>query len=72
MKAVIIGGGVAGLAAGYELVKSNHEVVIIEAGPILGGQVRTFEIGGQQIESFYHHLFKSDVTIIELINELGG
>ncbi|MBA01228.1 MAG: amine oxidase [Chloroflexi bacterium] len=71
MKAVIIGGGVAGLAAGYELVKSNHEVVIIEAGPILGGQVRTFEIGGQQIESFYHHLFKSDVTIIELINELG-
>ena len=41
MKAVIIGGGVAGLAAGYELVKSNHEVVIIEAGPILGGQVRT-------------------------------
>jgi len=71
MKVVIIGGGVAGLAAGYELIKSNHEVVIFEAGPILGGQVRTFEIGGQQIESFYHHLFKSDVTIIDLINEVG-
>ena len=71
MKVLIVGGGVAGLAAGYELIKSNHEVTIIEAGSILGGQVRTFEIGGQQIESFYHHLFKSDVTIIELINELG-
>ncbi|MBT5773763.1 MAG: FAD-dependent oxidoreductase, partial [Dehalococcoidia bacterium] len=46
VKAVVIGGGVAGLAAGYELAKQGHEVSLFEAGPILGGQVRTFEIGG--------------------------
>ena len=71
MKAVVIGGGVAGLAAAYDLVKHGHEVSLFEAGPVLGGQVRTFEIGGGRIESFYHHLFQSDTEIIALIEELG-
>jgi len=71
MKAVVIGGGVAGLAAAYELTKRGHAVTLVEAGPILGGQVRTFEIGGGRIESFYHHLFRSDTEIIALIEELG-
>ena len=71
MKAVVIGGGVAGLAAAHDLVKRGHEVSLFEAGPILGGQVRTFDIEGGRIESFYHHLFRSDTEIIALIDELG-
>ena len=70
MKAVVIGGGVAGLAAAYELTKHGHEAALYEAGPILGGQVRTFEIGGGRIESFYHHLFRSDTEISAMIEEL--
>lgn len=71
MNAVVIGGGVAGLAAAYELSKQGDRVSLFEAGPILGGQVRTFEIGEERIESFYHHLFRSDTEIIDLIEELG-
>ena len=71
MRAVVIGGGVGGLAAAYELTKAGHEVRLVEAGPVLGGQVRTSEIGGGRIESFYHHLFRSDLVIAELIEELG-
>ena len=71
MRAVVIGGGVGGLAAAYELAKAGHDVRLVEAGPVLGGQVRTFEIGGGRIESFYHHLFRSDLVIAELIEELG-
>lgn len=71
MRVAVIGGGVAGLAAGYELVRAGHEVVLFEAGPVWGGQVRTFEIGGGRIESFYHHLFRSDTEIVALIEELG-
>ena len=71
MKAVIIGGGVAGLAAAHDLVKHGHEVALFEAGPVLGGQVRTFEIGGGRIEGFYHHIFRSDTEVIDLIDELG-
>ena len=71
MRAVVVGGGVGGLAAAWELAKAGHEVTLVEAGPVLGGQVRTFEIGGGRIESFYHHLFRSDTVIAEIIEEIG-
>lgn len=71
MKAIVIGGGVAGLGAAYELLNRGHEVSLYEAGDRFGGQVRTFEVGGGTLEIFYHHLFRSDTTVIELIDELG-
>lgn len=71
MKVIVIGGGVAGLGAAYELLKRGHEVALYEASPEFGGQVRTFEIGGGRIEIFYHHLFQSDEEAIRVIRELG-
>ena len=41
MKAVVIGGGLAGCAAALELVESGHEVTLYEARPTLGGAVQT-------------------------------
>jgi squalene-associated FAD-dependent desaturase len=37
----VVGGGLAGLAAGLELVDSGHEVTVLEARPTLGGAVQT-------------------------------
>src|SRR3990170_5828113 len=71
MKVGIVGGGVAGLAAAYRLAQRGQQVALYEASPFLGGLVRTFEIGGGRIESFYHHVFSTDTTVIELIEELG-
>ena len=71
MRIAVIGAGVAGLAAGYRLLQKGHDVTIVEAGPFVGGQVRTFETGGDRLEAFYHHLFKSDTSVINLIEELG-
>jgi len=71
MKVAVVGGGVAGLAAAYRLVQGGHQVSVFDAGPSLGGLVRTFEVGGGRLESFYHHLFRSDTTVIRLINDLG-
>ena len=71
MRAVVVGGGVGGLAAAWELAKAGCEVRLVEAGPELGGQVRTLEIGGGRIEAFYHHIFRSDSFIAETIAELG-
>jgi len=71
MKAAIIGGGVVGLTAAYRLAQAGHEVALFEASPELGGLVRTFEAGGEPLECFYHHLFTTDTTIVDLIEELG-
>ncbi|MGH3094045.1 MAG: FAD-dependent oxidoreductase, partial [Gaiellaceae bacterium] len=41
MRAVVVGGGLAGLAAALELVRAGHEVIVVEARPTLGGAVQT-------------------------------
>ncbi|MBI2913658.1 MAG: NAD(P)/FAD-dependent oxidoreductase [Chloroflexi bacterium] len=67
----IIGGGVTGLVAAYRLLQRGHRVRLFEAGPSLGGLVRTFEVGGEPIECFYHHLLTTDAAAVRLIEELG-
>ncbi|MFB6169219.1 MAG: NAD(P)/FAD-dependent oxidoreductase [Haloferacaceae archaeon] len=67
----VVGGGIAGLAAAYRLRGRGHEARVIEAGDDLGGLAATYETSGDPIEKFYHHLSKSEETIVELAEELG-
>lgn len=71
MRIGIVGGGVAGLTAGYRLSLAGHEVAIFEAAPELGGQAGTFRIAGTRLERFYHHFFHSDRVALDLVRELG-
>lgn len=71
MKVCVVGGGVAGMTTAYRLMQGGHQVALFEASDQLGGLVRTFEVGGTRLESYYHHLFSTDTTIIALIEELG-
>ena len=71
MRVGIIGGGVAGLAAAYDLTNQGHYAEVFEVAPFLGGQASTFPVGGGRLERGYHHLFVSDTAITELVNELG-
>ena len=41
MRAVVVGGGLAGLAAALELADGGHQVTLLEARPTLGGAVQT-------------------------------
>ncbi len=74
-RTVIIGGGMTGLAAAYELAKAGCPVTVVEAEKALGGLAGSFEIGEAGtcagLERFYHHWFKSDVHILGLINDIG-
>jgi protoporphyrinogen oxidase len=67
----IVGGGIAGLAAAYRLQQAGHDVRIFEASEDIGGLAATYETAGDRIEKFYHHLSKSEQTIVELAEELG-
>lgn len=68
----VIGAGVGGLTAGYELAKAGWEVDVYERWPGLGGQAATFDTGeGVLLERYYHHLFTSDADIASLCQELG-
>ncbi|MEE9199738.1 MAG: FAD-dependent oxidoreductase, partial [Dehalococcoidia bacterium] len=67
----IIGAGAAGLAAAYDLAKKGHRPSVFEASPYVGGQAATFDVGGGRLEKGYHHLFKSDTYMTDLVHELG-
>ncbi len=71
MRVGVIGGGAAGLAAAYELGLRGHKAEVFEGAPFLGGQASTFPVNGVPLERGYHHLFRSDTSMIDLIGELG-
>jgi protoporphyrinogen oxidase len=73
MKIAIVGGGVAGLSAAYDLLASGHAVTVFEAGEQTGGLAAGFKDTNWQwpLEKYYHHLFTSDKHIIALAEELG-
>lgn len=67
----VIGGGVTGLTAAYRLLQQRCAVHVYESSQDLGGLMRTFDVAGEPIECFYHHLFTSDHTAVQLFQELG-
>ncbi|MEA3459906.1 MAG: FAD-dependent oxidoreductase, partial [Chloroflexota bacterium] len=73
MRIGIVGAGVAGLTAAYELTKKGHRVTVFEAQPQVGGLASGFKDDrwDWSLECFYHHWFASDDQVIGLIKELG-
>ena len=70
-KIAIVGAGITGLVAGYRLLQAGHEMTIFEKEKELGGLLGSFKIEGKSLEMAYHHIFKTDKYIINLIEELG-
>ena len=70
----IIGAGVTGLTAAYDLALRGHEVTIYESRSYAGGLAAGFsdERWEWPLDRFYHHWFASDSHIIRLIDELGA
>ena len=60
-----------GLALAYYLAKRGNKVAVIEKNKELGGLAAGFKIAGTSLERYYHHWFKSDTHIQELLEELG-
>ena len=73
MKVAIVGAGVAGLSATYDLARAGHEVTIFEAAPFTGGLAAGFkaEHWDWHLEHFYHHWFETDEDILNLIDDIG-
>ncbi len=69
----VIGAGVGGMAAAYDLAKGGAEVVIFEQEDSVGGLAAGFKEEGWawSLEKYYHHWFQSDKEIRSLLTELG-
>ncbi len=69
----IIGAGMTGLSAAYDLAKAGNQVTIFEASDHVGGLAAGFKEPNWDwtVERYYHHWFASDKFILNLIDELG-
>ncbi|MHB8575105.1 MAG: NAD(P)/FAD-dependent oxidoreductase [Dehalococcoidia bacterium] len=70
----VVGGGALGLATALRLARAGRQVTVLEREPALGGLAAGFRPGADSaatLEKFYHHIFKTDRTIIRYINDLG-
>jgi protoporphyrinogen/coproporphyrinogen III oxidase len=68
---VVVGGGIAGLAAGYELHKRGVTFVILERGPRAGGVILSEEVGGFTLDAGPDALLTQKPEGIALCKELG-
>jgi protoporphyrinogen oxidase len=73
MKIAVIGAGMGGMAAAYDLVNAGHQVTIYEAAQVTGGLAAGFKEPhwAWSVEKFYHHWFQTDQHMLGLIDELG-
>ncbi|MBN2056326.1 NAD(P)/FAD-dependent oxidoreductase [bacterium] len=70
-KIAIIGAGISGLAAAWELADANCQVEVFERDSTPGGLAGWFETSGTTLEKYYHHLYNKDTDLIELIRQVG-
>ena len=73
MKVVVVGGGIAGLAAArrLELVAPVAEIVLVESDSVLGGKLRTEHVDGFVIEAAADSFLSRKERGIGLVEELG-
>ncbi|HZD57927.1 MAG TPA: NAD(P)/FAD-dependent oxidoreductase [Anaerolineales bacterium] len=72
-RVAIIGAGIGGMAAAYDLAGAGKKVTIYEAANYVGGLASGFKEPQWDwwVEKYYHHWFASDRHILGLIDELG-
>jgi Protoporphyrinogen oxidase len=71
MEYAVLGGGALGLETAYRLSQAGQKVMVFERDELAGGLAAGFQIEGVWLDKFYHHIFRSDKTVIQLIEELG-
>ena len=69
---VVLGGGVAGLAAGYYLARGGWPVTVVERGPVVGGLCGSFQSHGFTLDHGPHKLYSVVPGILDEIRTLLG
>src|SRR3990167_2899264 len=69
---LILGGGLAGLAAGWALTQAGRRVQVLEGGSTVGGLARTIVRDGFRFDLGGHRFLTSDARVERLVRELLG
>ncbi|MFE0701382.1 protoporphyrinogen oxidase [Streptomyces sp. NPDC058872] len=68
---VVVGGGIAGLAAAHRLALAGHRVTLLEAGGRLGGKLLAGEIAGAPVDLGAESLLARRPEAVALARDVG-
>lgn len=71
MRIVVVGGGIAGLAAAHRLVERGADVILVEQSDALGGKLRTTTLAGGMVERGAEAFITTDPSAVELARAVG-
>ena len=74
---IVVGGGIAGLAAAHRLLELSQEnnfgleILLLEAGPRLGGSIHTERVGAFLVEAGPDSFISEKPWALQLCERLG-
>lgn len=68
---VVVGGGIAGLCAAWELTSAGHAVTVLEASSSFGGSVARHTLAGLELDAGAESFSTRSETVPVLARELG-
>jgi squalene-associated FAD-dependent desaturase len=70
-RAVVVGGGLAGITAALRLADAGHDVTLLEARPRLGGLTHSFRRDGLDVDNGQHVFLRCCTHYRALLDRLG-
>jgi squalene-associated FAD-dependent desaturase len=71
MRVVVVGAGLAGLAAVCRLADAGCEVVLLERSRLLGGKATSFSVDGVEVDNGQHVHLGCCTEYLDFVDELG-
>lgn len=68
---VVVGAGLAGLSCGFELSSRGRGVLLLEAGPVVGGRTSSWNQDGMVVESGLHRVLGFYAAFPDLLLRAG-
>jgi squalene-associated FAD-dependent desaturase len=69
--ALVIGGGLAGLAAALAISSTGHEVTVYESRPFPGGRATSYSVNDITIDNCQHVLLRCCTNLLDFYSKLG-
>ena len=68
---IVIGAGIAGLAAAYQIKKAGHDVLVLDMNNYVGGRMANVEWEGFLVDIGAKFVTTADKSLLNMVNEVG-
>ncbi len=71
MRVVVVGGGIGGLTAAYDLHRAGHDVLVLESADRVGGKLRVSSVAGVSVDVGAEAMLNRRPEGVDLARSLG-